>query len=77
MNVKDDHIVIEEFNYDNKGHNRTVFVYVKLNGNGILRLWCEVDQTFECKHTKFAWTLLDVQVMIEYQLLKGNVKGRD
>lgn len=74
LNVKDDHIAIEEYNYDHKGHNRSVFVYIKLNGNNILRLWCEVDQSFSCIHTSFAWTLPDVQEMLEYQLLQGNIR---
>ena len=77
MNVYDDHIAVEEYNYDHKGHNRTVFVYVKLNGNGVLRLWCEVDQTFHCRHTDFAWTLPDVQAMVQYQIRNGNAKGVD
>ena len=61
LNVLDDHIAIHEINYNGKGDDRVVFVYVKLNGNNILRLWCEVHQTYECVHTKYAWSLPDVQ----------------
>ncbi|WMT51255.1 MAG: hypothetical protein RE471_09790 [Ferroplasma sp.] len=74
LNVLDDHVAIEEHNYDLLGHDRVVFVYVKLNGNNILRLWCEVDQTFECVHTKYAWSLPDVQAMIQIQRDRGNIK---
>lgn len=65
FNVKDDHIAIAEHNYDGSGKYRIVYVYTKPNGHNIMRLWCEVDQTFECPHTKYAWTLPDVQAMIE------------
>lgn len=74
LNVLDDHVAIEEHNYDLLGHDRVVFVYVKLNGNNILRLWCEVDQTFECVHTKYAWSLPDVQAMVQIQRDRGNIK---
>ena len=30
-----------------KGHDRVFFIYVKVNGNGMLRLWCEVDNKKE------------------------------
>ncbi len=73
LNVLDDHVAIEEHNYDLLGHDRVVFVYVKLNGNNILRLWCEVDQTYECVHTKYAWSLPDVQEMIQIQRDRGNI----
>ncbi|WMT53537.1 hypothetical protein [Ferroplasma acidiphilum] len=69
----DDHVAIEEHNYDLQGHDRVVFVYVKLNGNNIMRLWCDVDNTYDCVHTKYAWSLPDVQAMVEIQYAKGNV----
>lgn len=75
FNVLDDHIAIRESNYDKKGDERVVFVYVKLNGNGIMRLWCEEDQSFDCWHVKYAWTLPDVQAMVQYQIQHGNAKG--
>ena len=77
FNVLDDHIAIREYNYDKQGNDRIVFVYVKLNGNGIMRLWCEVDNSFSCWHVKYAWTLPDVQAMVQYQIRKGNAKGVD
>ena len=77
FNVLDDHIAIREYNFDKKGHDRVVFVYVRVNGNGIMRLWCEADNSFDCWHVKYAWTLPDVQAMVQYQILKGNAKGVD
>ena len=73
LNVLDDHIAINETNWDRLGHDRVVNLYVKLNGNNILRLWCEVDQTYECVHTKYAWSLPDVQAMIQIQRDRGNI----
>ena len=75
FNVLDDHIAIREYNYDKQGNDRVVFVYVRVNGNGIMRLWCEVDNSFTCWHVKFAWTLPDVQAMVQYQIRNGNAKG--
>lgn len=73
----DDHIAIKELNYDGAGHDRVVFVYVKLNSHNIMRLWCQADQAFDCVHTKYAWSLPDVQAMVQNQVLKGNIKGVD
>ena len=61
-------------NLDRSGDDRVVFVYVKLNGNNIFRLWCEFDNTYDCPHTRFAWTLPDVQAMVQNQVLRGNLK---
>ncbi len=77
LNALDDRIAIKDLNYDGAGHDRVVFVYVKLNGNNILRLWCEVDNTYDCVHTKYAWSLPDVQAMVQNQVLKGNLKKVD
>ncbi len=73
FNVLDDHVAIRDLNFDGDGHNRVVYVYVKLNGNNIMRLWCEVDNTYDCRHTRFAWTLPDVQAMVQIQRDKGNI----
>jgi DNA-binding MarR family transcriptional regulator len=73
LNVLDDHIAIRDLNFDGAGHDRVVFVYVKLNGNNLMRLWCEVDNTYDCVHTKYAWSLPDVQAMVQIQYAKGNI----
>jgi DNA-binding PadR family transcriptional regulator len=74
LNVLDDRIGINETNWDRAGHDRVVFIYVKLNENNIMRLWCEVDNTYDCVHTKYAWSLPDVQAMVQVQYARGNVK---
>lgn len=74
LNVLDDHIAITEHNYDGTGRDRVVMVYVKLNGRGFMRLWCEVDDAYECRHTRYAWTLPSVQEMVQIQRDKGNMK---
>ncbi len=77
LNVLDDHIAINETNWDRAGHDRVVLVYAKLNGHNIMRLWCEVDNTYDCVHTKYAWSLPDVQAMVEIQYARGNIKKAD
>lgn len=74
LNVLDDHIAITEHNYDGTGKDRIVMIYVRLNGRGFMRLWCEVDDAYECRHTRYAWTLPSVQEMVQIQRDKGNMK---
>ena len=74
LNVLDDHIAITEHNYDGTGRDRIVMVYVKLNGRGFMRLWCELDNSYDCRHTRYAWTLPSVQEMVQLQKEKGNIK---
>ena len=75
FNVLDDHVAIMEHNYDGTGKDRVVMVYVRLNGRGFMRLWCEEDENFDCIHVKYAWTLPKVQEMIQMQIDKGNMKA--
>jgi DNA-binding PadR family transcriptional regulator len=74
LNVLEDHIAVTEHNYDGTGKDRIVMVYVKLNGRGFMRLFCEIDEAYECRHTRYAWTLPSVQEMVQIQRDKGNVK---
>ncbi len=74
LNVLVDHIAITEHNYDGTGKDRIVMVYVKLNGRGFMRLFCEIDEAYECRHTRYAWTLPSVQEMVQIQRDKGNIK---
>ena len=74
LNVIEDHIAITEHNYDGTGKDRIVMVYVKLNGRGFMRLFCEMDEAYECRHTRYAWTLPSVQEMVQIQRDKGNIK---
>ena len=74
LNVLDDHIAITEPNFEGTGKDRIVMVYVKLNGRGFMRLWCEADEAYDCKHTRYAWTLPSVQEMVQIQRDRGNMK---
>ena len=70
--VLNDRIAINETNFDGTGEDRVVYVYAKFDENNILRLWCELDNTYDCVHTRYTWTLPDVQAMVEIQYAKGN-----
>ena len=71
VNVFEDHVTIGE---EKDGRLRVINVYVRVNGHGIMRLWCEEDESFDCIHVKYAWTLPKVQEMIQMQRDKGNMK---
>lgn len=77
FNVKDDHIAVAEHNYDGSGKYRIVYVYTKPNGHNVMRLWCDVDESFDCVHTRFAWTLPDVQAMMERSYADRVVKKNE
>ena len=70
FNVLDNHITVEEAV---PGKPTRIFnIYVKQNGHGIFRLWCEADDSYECWHVKEAWAYPQVQkIMTQY---KGRVK---
>ena len=70
FNVMDNHITVEEVV---PGKNKRIFnIYIKRNGNGIFRLWCEEDDSYECWHVKEAWGYPQVQkMMMRY---KGKTK---
>lgn len=71
VNVMEDHVTIGEKTATGE---RVLNIYVKVNGHGILRLWCEEDESFECIHVQYAWTLPDVQEMYFNQVNSGNVR---
>ena len=66
INVMDDHITVQE---NPPGEVSRIFnIYIKRNGNGEFRLWCEHDDSYDCWHVKAAWTYPHVQrMMIQYQ----------
>ena len=70
FNVMDNHITVEEAV---PGKRSRIFnIYVKQNGNGIFRLWCEQDNSYDCWHVKEAWGYPQVQqMMMNY---KGKIK---
>ena len=65
-NVLDDHITVEE---GIPGRATRIFnIYIRQNGHGYFRLWCEADNSFDCWHVKEAWTYPAVQkMMMEYK----------
>ena len=70
FNVMDNHITVEEAV---PGKRSRIFnIYVKQNGHGIFRLWCEQDDSYECWHVKEAWGYPQVQKMMTQY--KGRVK---
>ena len=70
FNVLDNHITVEEAV---PGKRSRIFnIYVKQNGNGIFRLWCEQDNSYDCWHVKEAWGYPQVQKMMTQY--KGRVK---
>lgn len=42
-----------------------IYVYFKPDEKNIIRLWCSKDKTFRCVHTKFAWSIPDVQEKVQ------------
>lgn len=65
INVYEDHITVQEKNYNGTRKDRIFNIYVKPNGHGIPRLFCELDESFDCYHIGYAWTLTDVQDMMK------------
>ncbi len=73
VNVYADHVTIAE---KKDGKTRITNIYVRVNGRGVLRLWCELDESFECSHVEYAWTLPEVQEMFVNNVRNGNVKEK-
>ncbi|MGP6240067.1 hypothetical protein ACNF40_06615 [Cuniculiplasma sp. SKW4] len=71
INVMDDHITVEEVK---PGKPPRIFnIYVKRNGNGEFRLWCEHDDSYDCWHVKAAWTYPHVQKMMMHYKEKAKI----
>ena len=70
VNVMDDHVTVEELI---PGKPSRIFnIYIKQNGGGNFRLWCEYHDSYDCWHVKAAWTYPQVQKMMTQY--KGKVK---
>ena len=52
--------------------SRIFNIYIRKNGGGNFRLWCEFDDSYECWHVQAAWTYPQVQKMMTQY--KGKVK---
>lgn len=63
VNVYEDHVTIKELHWEGNGRERIFNIYVRENGQGHLRLWCEEDECFDCYHVGYALTLAPVQEM--------------
>ena len=71
VNVLYDHTTVEE---EIPGKPPRIFnIYIKRNGNGEFRLWCEQDDSFDCWHVKAAWTYPQVQKMMMHYKGKVNI----
>ena len=77
VNVLDDHVILKEYNYDGQGHDRLVTIYVSINHDKVMRLFCDVDQSTTCWHVQYAWTLPEVQAWVQYHLQKGDITRTD
>ena len=55
LNVLDDHVAIQEIDHSGKTTS-VIMVYVK-RINSHFELWCEKDESKECRHVDFAWSL--------------------
>ena len=70
FNVLDNHITVEEAV---PGKPTRIFnIYIKQNGGGYFRLWCEADNSYDCWHVKEAWGYPEVQKMMTQY--KGRIK---
>lgn len=73
VNVYQDHITIGE---EKNGVKFVHMVYVTIDGRGVMRLWCEDDDSFSCIHSVYAWTLSPVQEMYEKCVREGRALMR-
>ena len=73
VNVYEDHVTIGQ---EKDGKIYIINIYVKVNGKGIMRLWCEEDESFECIHTQYAWSLPKVQEMYANMVRNGKVSRK-
>ena len=72
LNVRDDHVAIQEIDYSGKPQS-VVMVYVKRISSHF-ELWCEKDESRECRHVDFAWSLPQMRALIEQYIREGKIK---
>ncbi len=58
INAYKDYVTVEE---TRKGSTQIIKIYAREDDHGVLRLWCEADNSFNCIHARYAWTLPEVQ----------------
>lgn len=72
LNVLDDHVAIQEIDHSGKTTS-VIMVYVK-RINSHFELWCEKDESKECRHVDFAWSLPHMRSLIEDYIKQGKIK---
>ncbi|MCL4341232.1 MAG: hypothetical protein M1431_03950 [Candidatus Thermoplasmatota archaeon] len=75
LNVLDDHVAIQEIDQSGKTTS-VIMVYVK-RINSHFELWCEKDESKECKHVDFAWSLPHMRSLIEEYIKEGKINEGD
>lgn len=73
VNVYEDHVTIGQ---EIAGKKHVINVYTKVNGKGLLQLWCEEDESFDCVHVTYAWTIPKVREMFQNAVRDGRVNGK-
>lgn len=72
LNVLDDHVAIQEIDHSGRTTS-VVMVYIK-RINSHFELWCEKDESKECRHVDFAWSLPHMRALIEEYIKEGKIK---
>lgn len=60
VNTYEDHVTLKEVS---AGKERIFNIYIRENGHGSMRLWCELDESFNCVHIGYSMTIPAVQDM--------------
>lgn len=75
LNVLDDHVALQQIDHRGK-ITKVIFVYVK-RINSHFQLWCEEDQSYDCVHVDFAWSLPAVRELVEQYIKEGKIKKEE
>ena len=54
---------------------RSFKIIVRLDETGIVKMFCELDNSFSCTHSMFAWTLPKVQEMTQTAYMDMKTAG--
>lgn len=61
-------IMIENEELKTRNGEGMATITVKDDLHGIMRLWCELDESFDCVHVQYAWSLKDAQEMYFHRI---------
>lgn len=67
-------VIVNEASSGNKPG--TYNVYPRRDDRGIVRLWCEGDNSSECIHVKYAWTMPEVQEKVQIVKILEDMENR-